>query len=232
VLVLWAGCSSSNVVPPSASLPQLLPPVAVPDRQPTLPANPAWNEHPAEDRLAWLPDEPSREWKYIVLHHTAAVSGNVESIHNAHLRNKDTSGRPWLGIGYHFVIGNGRGMNDGEIEPTFRWRRQMSGAHAGVNEYNQHGIGIVLVGNLEQSPPTDRQLDAVIRLVGELSRRHKIATTNIVGHGDVRATECPGRYFPLDIVRSRVAAVIRGGGSPLDLALAANGTSRKEWLRP
>jgi len=203
-LVVVVGCARPNVIPPAASMPRLLPPVPIPDLTPPVPSAPAWDQRSVDDRNAWSPDEPSRDWRYIVLHHTAASSGNVESIHNAHLKNKDKNGQPWQGIGYHFVIGNGRGMNDGEIQPTFRWRRQLAGAHAGVNEYNQHGIGIVLVGNLEQAPPTERQLEAVIRLVSELSRRYEIATTDIIGHGDVKATECPGRHFPLAEVRTRV----------------------------
>lgn len=210
--VVVAGCSRPGpwqrpqVVPPAATTPRLLPPEPVPDLQPPILSVPSDRGLTRSDRLRWIPDEPAKDWKFIVLHHTASSAGSVEAIHNAHLRNKDKNGRPWQGIGYHFVIGNGRGMNDGDIEPTFRWRRQIAGAHAGVNEYNQHGIGIVLVGNFDQGPPTDRQLDALKRLVAELARRHEIKPSDIVGHGDVRATECPGRHFPLAEVRAHVAA--------------------------
>jgi hypothetical protein len=131
----------------------------------------------------------------------------VESIHEVHLKNKDKQGNPWLGIGYHFVIGNGQGMPDGDIEPTFRWRQQLQGAHAGVAQYNQRGIGVVLVGNFENSPPTDRQLSSVRRLVGILKREYTIEPVNVIGHGDVKATECPGQLFPLDDVRSSVAVL-------------------------
>ncbi|HUQ72724.1 MAG TPA: peptidoglycan recognition family protein [Planctomycetaceae bacterium] len=219
-------------MPASATVPQLLPPEPVPDLQPPILSVPSFEEQLRSDRERWIPDEPSKDWKYIVLHHTASSTGSVESIHNTHLKNKDNNGRPWQGIGYHFVIGNGRGMNDGDIEPTFRWRRQIAGAHAGVDEYNQRGIGIVLVGNFDEGPPTDRQLAAVKRLVSELARRHEITPSNIVGHGDVRATECPGRHFPLADVRALVAAVEDRGGLPLALVPAADGMSRKETLRP
>lgn len=97
---------------------------------------------------------PLKPWKYLVLHHTATTSGDVESIHQSHLKNKDRSGNRWLGIGYHFVIGNGDGMPDGEIAPTFRWHQQLPGAHAGNKEFNDCGIGIVLVGNFAKT--TDR----------------------------------------------------------------------------
>ena len=60
----------------------------------------------------WKPSVPARHWSYIVLHHTASSHGSVESIHEAHLQRRDKNGNPWMGIGYHFVVGkrkrNGR----------------------------------------------------------------------------------------------------------------------------
>lgn len=145
----------------------------------------------------WSTKVKPRKWKYIVLHHTAVDQGSVESIHEAHLQRRDSNGNPWLGIGYHFVIGNGRGMKDGEIQPTFRWRQQMHGAHAGNSTYNNTGIGICLVGNFENHPPTSNQLAAAKKLIRQLKTAYKIQPTNIVGHGDVKKTACPGRYFSI-----------------------------------
>ena len=79
---------------------------------------------------SWQPAKPLRKWKSIVLHHTATEAGSVKSIHAAH-RKRITNGKPWLGIGYHFVIGNGKGMADGAVEATFRWRDQLHGAMPG-----------------------------------------------------------------------------------------------------
>jgi N-acetylmuramoyl-L-alanine amidase len=152
----------------------------------------------------WKPDSPARNWTSIVIHHTATDRGSVESINAAHLRRKDANGRAWRGIGYHFVIGNGNGMPDGEIEPTFRWRTQIAGAHAGNKEYNEHGIGIALVGNFERHRPTAAQLAAVKRLVAVLKRSYRIRGKNVVGHSSVKATACPGRYFPLAEVAEAV----------------------------
>lgn len=161
---------------------------------------------------AWLPQEESlRAWKYIVLHHTASTSGSVESIHAAHRRRKDAQGNPWRGIGYHFVIGNGEGMADGGVESTFRWQEQSSGAHAGNALYNDFGIGICLVGNFEKQPPTSKQLAAVKRLVTFLKTQCEIPHNGVVRHGDVRATACPGRYFPWDDVAAGESPVLALG---------------------
>jgi N-acetyl-anhydromuramyl-L-alanine amidase AmpD len=181
-----------------SGLPPTLPSPQVPELQPI---SPITRDNP------WKPDTALRDWKFIVLHHTASNSGDVESIHESHLKNKDKNGNPWLGIGYHFVIGNGNGMGDGMIEPTFRWKQQMQGAHAGVADYNQHGIGIVLVGNFEDSQPSEAQVVSVKRLVRVLAREYDIETSQIIGHGDVKPTECPGSHFPLNDVRDSVAAL-------------------------
>ena len=203
-----SGCYQSTVVPPTTSIAPLIRPApAIVAPQSIDPLSPP-SSHPIDPITAsnpWKPAAELREWDYIVLHHTASESGSVESIHDEHLKRKDKNGNGWLGIGYHFVIGNGNGMDDGEIEPTFRWRQQLQGAHAGVANYNQHGIGIVLIGNFEKSPPTDAQAASVKRLVGVLKREYSIASSKIVGHSDVKATECPGKLFPISEVRDGIA---------------------------
>ena len=148
----------------------------------------------------WRPDAKARDWKYIVIHHTASENGSVESIHETHLKKKDANGNAWLGIGYHFVIGNGKGMTDGEVEATFRWKQQIQGAHAGSADpvYNQRGIGICLIGNFENHPPSSQQLSALKGLVKTLKANYRISASNIIGHRDVRATECPGKLMPMD----------------------------------
>ncbi len=200
-----SGCMRSSALPPPASLRHqsrsAIPPIT--QQQPTRPLfRPPvqlGNENP------WKPTVPERDWDYIVIHHTASSGGSVDSIHQSHLKKKDAAGNNWLGIGYHFVIGNGSGMRDGEIQPTFRWNEQLHGAHAGNNDYNQHGIGVCLVGNFEKEPPTASQISAVKRLVGTLKAEYDITSERIVGHRDVKETACPGRYFPMAEVSQSVS---------------------------
>jgi N-acetyl-anhydromuramyl-L-alanine amidase AmpD len=133
----------------------------------------------------------------------------VPTIHEAHLK------KAWDGIGYHFVIGNGSGMGDGEIEPTFRWREQMHGAHAGKNEYNQHGIGICLVGNFQETHPSEAQLASVKRLVATLKHEYQVPSENVIAHRDVKATACPGKNFPMaEVGSSHLVPLFSGTGSP------------------
>lgn len=144
------------------------------------------------------PDAPSRPWRYIVVHHSATSDGNVESIDSAHRKLTDSQGQPWLGVGYHFVVGNGHGMDDGELAPTFRWQQQIHGAHAGSRRYNDQGIGICLVGNFDTQPPTPRQLTGTKLLLDSLMSRYRIPPEHVLLHSDVTATRCPGRLFSLE----------------------------------
>lgn len=153
-----------------------------------------------EVRCEWTPPAEAREWDYILIHHSATEVGSVEAIDAVHRQRVDANGNPWRGIGYHFVIGNGHGMEDGQIEATFRWNEQLAGAHAGVAEYNSHGIGICLIGNFEESPPTEAQMASLYTLIDWLRAEYALPPEALVRHQDVRATACPGRLFPWEEV--------------------------------
>lgn len=200
-----SGCRQSVALSPLASIPRtglVYTPRRMPLSPGTLgPLSPANRfRYPANPVLManpWEPKVPARAWKYIVIHHTASARGSVESIDQIHRNRTDKNGNRWLGIGYHFVIGNGNGMPDGSIEPTFRWWQQLHGAHAGADDYNQKGIGIALVGNFEEGPPSAAQLAAIKSLVATLKGNYRITADNVIGHRDVKATACPGKFFPM-----------------------------------
>jgi hypothetical protein len=228
------GCMSPPVLPPPtasipgpstsdfAATPRRVPPPAVVAGAPRSGNNP------------WRPAVAPRDWQYIVIHHTATTAGSVESINAAHLKNKDKNGNPWLGIGYHFVIGNGDGMPDGSIEPTFRWRTQIQGAHAGSTnkDYNERGIGVCLVGNFEKSPPTAAQRRSVKLLVSTLKAEYRVPASGVVGHKDIRAsaTECPGKLFPMAEVAGGDPGLFLGSdsdGRPLERIASTSGSYQR-----
>lgn len=138
----------------------------------------------------------SRPWQYVVVHHSATEQGSVAAIDANHRSRRDSNGNPWRGIGYHFVIGNGHGMEDGQVSPTFRWKKQIEGAHAGSKMYNDVGIGICLIGNFELASPTAKQSAALSLLITRLRRDYELSSDDVIAHGDIRATACPGKLFP------------------------------------
>jgi hypothetical protein len=145
-----------------------------------------------------MPSKSERAWSAIVIHHSATGEGNAAIIDKWH---REKNG--WNGIGYDFVIGNGTNSGDGAVEPTFRWRGQLTGAHTGStpgNWANEEGIGICLIGDFNRTSPTSRQMDSLVRLVRFLQQRYHIPKSRIYGHGSVpggHSTDCPGDRFPM-----------------------------------
>lgn len=157
--------------------------------------------------LAPARDAPTRDWRWIVVHHSGSRSGDAATIDRAH-----EQGRGWDGIGYHFVVGNGAPMPRGRIEATFRWRGQLAGAHAGAGElqrpYNQAGIGICVIGDY-RGHGLDPLVEArLVELCALLVRAHPgLAPERVIGHREVpgKATACPGE-IDLGRLRDLVAA--------------------------
>jgi len=139
----------------------------------------------------------TRPWRFIIIHHSATQSGTLQAIDQFH---RD---RGFQEVGYHFIINNGRsrGTVDGDISLTARWIEQLPGAHTSVAnhpEFNTEGIGICLVGNFEQQPPTAAQMTSLEMLVQSLRDKCSIPLDRVLGHSDLKSTQCPGRLFPME----------------------------------
>jgi N-acetyl-anhydromuramyl-L-alanine amidase AmpD len=150
----------------------------------------------------FAPPKADRPWKYIVFHHSAAATGSLGDIDREH---RERLG--WDGCGYHFVIGNGSGSPDGQIEVAPRWSEQKQGVHTRngkTSEVNEYGIGICLVGDLDATPPTARQITSAQALVAYLQGRYRITPDRIGTHAQLASTPtaCPGKYFPAQAVFS------------------------------
>jgi hypothetical protein len=174
-----------------------------------VPASPASAFDPD---AAALPPEVSavtapRPWSVIVVHHSAGAAGGAASFDVLH------KGRGWDGVGYDFVVGNGSETPDGALETTFRWREQRDGAHA--KGWNDVAIGVCLVGDFEETDPTPRQRETLVRLLRYLRRRFSIPRERVIGHGAVGATLCPGKRLPLrEIVAETDPAGPPAGAAP------------------
>ena len=146
---------------------------------------------------------PPRAWRWIVIHHSATTEGSAAVFHRFHVDE-----RGWDSLGYHFVIGNGTGSGDGEIEVGPRWRRQQTGSHA--VGYNRRGIGICLVGNFNEQRPTPRQMQSLRLLGTHLMKRFDIPPERVIGHKECRgaSTECPGKNMPMNDVREMLRAAV------------------------
>lgn len=157
----------------------------------------------ASSEAGWTPGRGiSRRWNSIVIHHSASPKSTPQSMRDYHMNV-----RGWDELGYHFVVGNGVGYGDGEVFVGQRWAKQMHGAHCKTpgNQYNNHGIGICLIGDFQSGQPTARQLDSAARLVTFLMGKCGIPQSQILTHGGITGkTACPGRNFSMSSLMQRI----------------------------
>jgi N-acetyl-anhydromuramyl-L-alanine amidase AmpD len=55
-----------------------------------------------------------------------------------------------------------------------------------------------LIGDLDQKPPTPKQIAAARALVAYLADRYQLPSDNVGTHAELAESEtaCPGKYFP------------------------------------
>jgi hypothetical protein len=102
-------------------------------------------------------------FRSIVLHHSATHAGSAAAFDRNHRARLG-------GLAYHFIIGNGSGSADGEVETGYRWRDQLPGPHTKNLDVNNASIAICIVGDLQAAPPSRKQLAALLGLLGRLCR--------------------------------------------------------------
>jgi N-acetyl-anhydromuramyl-L-alanine amidase AmpD len=134
------------------------------------------------------------KWSYIVIHHSASANASVKGMDYYHRVERHMEN----GLAYHFVIGNGHSMKDGEIAIGHRWTAQLDGGHLASEALNKKSIGICLVGNFDQDRPTKRQMDSLQALVGFLLARCRLSPDAVKTHQQINPiyTRCPGHNFP------------------------------------
>lgn len=120
---------------------------------------------------------------FIALHHAAVKNCSARDVDNWH------KGNGWIGIGYHFFV-----RKDGTI---YRGRPLWAlGAHVGGSNHNSIGICAEGDYSTEKTMPFEQKL-AIAELLNELKTYH-YPLAKIVGHGELGASECPGKYYPLE----------------------------------
>ena len=211
--VLAAGCQNrsklAQLPPPNLDRPTVLtppPPAAKPPVVAQAPVVKRTTPRVSDIPDSWLPTGHRTDWQWIVIHHSATPGGSAITFDRMH-RSKG-----WDELGYHFVIGNGTLSRDGEVEVGTRWPKQKYGAHTKTadNRYNEQGIGICLVGDFQIDRPSAAQTRSLAKLVGYLMKTYNIPASRVVGHGDAKPTECPGRNMSVAEVRRLATRVASG----------------------
>lgn len=146
----------------------------------------------------------SGRWKYIIVHHSATPQGSAVGIDRYHRDERHMVN----GLAYHFVIGNGKGMKDGEIHLGNRWVKQLQGGHMASWALNNKCVGVCLIGNFETQRPTKKQLDSLEAICRYLMNRNRLSYDKVRSHGNVNSkpTACPGKNMNVASFRNRLKA--------------------------
>lgn len=144
-----------------------------------------------------------RDIKWIIVHHSATPSGNVKVFRRYHVEQLG-----YEDVAYHYVICNGNGGPDGEVQPGRPLEKV--GAHA--YGANRQSVGICLVGNFMQAKPTMKQWESLISLCLMLMKQYNIPLDHVIGHKEVPGifnvaytTDCPGNNLPPHTVRATLS---------------------------
>jgi len=133
-------------------------------------------------------------WQHIVVHHSGTREGSPAGMDQYHRKVRHMEN----GLAYHFVIGNGNGMKDGEVAIGRRWREQLDGGHLASEQLNKIALGICLVGNFDKDEPTPKQLRSLKALISTLLERCNLPRSAVKTHQPINPiyTRCPGSHFP------------------------------------
>lgn len=162
---------------------------------------PAW----LIDRRKVLPTGAGRQYArrslsdidQIVIHHSATPADtSIESIARYHIGPNHICADGCPGIAYHFMIGpDGKTYQVNDLEAV---SYHVSGA-------NTRSVGICLLGNYEEYPPTDLQYRRVIGLIRYLEAKTG-RLLDVIGHKEASGanTQCPGANVDLELIRSEI----------------------------
>ena len=203
VAVLWAAGPSGRAL-------DLRTAVAVPEAPSGAIVGAGMEESP---RIAPRIAAPARgRWQAIVIHDSGTPAGDLASLERRHSR------AGLAGLGHHFVIGNGQGMDDGQVAIGYRWDHQLPGAHAAAGmalscagapaldaaALNQGAIAVCIVGNVGRRAPTDAQVAALVSLVRSLQAEFGIRGDRVRFRSELGASGGAAGEFPLAFMRERI----------------------------
>jgi hypothetical protein len=111
-------------------------------------------------------------WKYIFVHQSRTSGGDAAT----------------LGHSNHFVVGNGDGSLDGEIQITRLWTC----------------ISICLIGDFDKTRPTAAQQHSLIQLVSALQSRLRIPASQVWLIDRPGSPAGVGQWFPTTAFRNQI----------------------------
>ena len=117
--------------------------------------------------ISRAPQSPGR-WKCAEVYYSDTKGGSIEQLASlAGLKNPED-------LNCHFVICNGLGANDGQIQSTEKWQKQWSIVPGRTWYGTEQTIRICVIAGGKNARPTDCQIKRVELLVEQLCRKFEI----------------------------------------------------------
>ncbi len=120
-----------------------------------------------------LPAQAPGRWECIEVYYSGTKAGNIEQL--ASLSGAASSDD----INCHFVICNGLGASDGQIQTTEKWQKQWSVIPDHTWYGSSRTIRVCVVADGKKVHPTDSQIKRAEALVETLSAKNNISPTKI-----------------------------------------------------
>ena len=149
------------------------------------------------------------KWYGVMLHHTAGnTNEKIEQIRNYHIYHNK-----WGDIGYHYVINIDTENKKSNI---VKGRSTVyAGAHAGVDKYNNGYIGVCIPGNYDKNKIPEWLYNQLLGHIAHIMKKHDCY--GLLGHKEIHATACPGRYINLDKMRYDLSVKLKKSVKPIKL---------------
>ena len=138
------------------------------------------NLDPVEKAIRSRTSQSPGRWGRIEIYYSGTKAGNIEQL--ASLGGLAST----EDINCHFVICNGLGGGDGQIQPTEKWQRQWSIISGRTWYGSGQTIRICVIADGKTAHPTDSQKRRTQVLVEELRRRFGIQPESVYYPSDWR----------------------------------------------
>lgn len=126
-------------------------------------------DHAMRSRACQAPDR----WNSIEIFFSGTKGGSLAELAAA----RGTAGAAELNC--HFVICNGNGADDGDIQPTEKWQKQWSSRPGATWQGSERTIRVCMVGDGVAVTPTNYQLKRLEMLLEALCRKFNIPAENV-----------------------------------------------------
>lgn len=112
-------------------------------------------------------------WNRIEIHYSNTRAGNIKSLSELNGLSDPKQ------LNCHFIICNGLGGTNGQIQATERWQSQKSAMAPGIHGSLDKSIIICIIADGNAVPATDSQVKRLEKLVEVLTRRFKISKDQV-----------------------------------------------------